>query len=1588
MRSRPGFTLIIILLPPLALAFLVGAFLARAVSHTWRHLPQVVEAQLSTALDREVRIGRLEGNFIRGLELHDLAIARGKHLADGALVRIKRARVEYDLPSVLGRKVPPVEAIRQVEIDEPWLYLSRDANGRLNLQDLSKPGPPRQGPAPRFLGTVTIRRGTVVFEDHQVPGGRVLTHHLRDLEVRADGRAAPLYIGSVAFRADAGRLARASATVSIDVEQKNVSVAARLEEANLPAWLAYVPRSVKLPAQLEGGRVDVDGTALVLAGKLVDYRGRVSLRDGAVRVPQLRQPVRAVSGAFEVTPDTLVAKDVRLSAGKLALAGEATLLNFKRPWIRARLTTGNVSEADLRALVPNLPTLPNVRMGKVRQLEIAAKGPLSRPETQLNLDLDQVAVKLPVPPAAAEAPAAPAPEVTLADIRLVGRAAGTQRFLVEALTTRVAGGSVTATATVDLSGAAPRYTARGALRGILLESVDLAPFAGGTQPTGRLSADFQVSGTGAQPQGNAQLSLRDASWQEWRVEEAQVAAAFADGILEVRRSQVRAPEALLTAFGSVQLQGPVDLKVAVTEVDVAALGRKLKQEKIGGRVFVQGAVTGTLIDPTFAGEIAAYDLAYGDDRLEMLRGRVSGNLDGIRLEEFRGFMLPAQVSDVTATLTDPRAGADAELEAVGVVTGIDVAQLTRRFQLEGEWGGIVDVEELEIVGPLNALRVNALVTGRYLRGAGRSIDYVSGRVSAGMDGSVEVPEEESLVVRMGNSEARVWGTVSAAQELDIHVATERGKAIHVEDIQPFDPQVLSLASSIGVNLRVTGTVQEPTIRNGEVFIDKLVVNGNAFSRGYGEVQITKQEVRVDRFSLSGGERTATGGEERLELYELNGVVWPRLDLTAKVQLAPIPKLLNLARVPKPAVDVQGLITALIQIKEAEPRPLVSIARLDVTEAAVGPQRIETITAEGIALEADAVDVKRLQVALPDGALLSVHGRASLAEGGPIAFTVNGERLDLALAQAWVPLGKSFGGVGALQAQVGGTLAAPTLTGTVNVEKPRFDRYELDTFLAHLSYADNVARVSKLEARRGDFLLSGAAAVPFDWASKAVPEAAPLDAHIAIEEEKLEDLLAIVGARPSAAPEATARALKTDGILSARIVLGGTAAQPDFRGNITLAGPGEGRGAQVLLVNNGKGGEGDPALRLNGLDAAITFVRDRVQIEHVKIASALLPPKKGRKEAVSNPEALQLTGSITLDKFRPDQFDLKLAANSFEFEERNLSGQFQEYIRFALNTPAEPANPLTITGRWVRDTERPERNQDPRVAGVLQLARAKFDLSRYAAAPAVKEAKTLPVNPALDVRIVTTGEAEVLAARTRALASLSTTLGGNLSAPLIFGDVEVSDGSANLPTAHFKIEEANVAYRMQPPEPFIAAGKALLTTKVRGAATQAQRPETYVVNADVDIDFPAPSGGSPIRMEMTATPFLEEEKIYRLLTRQDVIERLVSGDGQFGSTVKAELMNYMATALQPQLFEPLERAIADRLGLTEFSVSAAFNEPVEVKVGKHLLKGLRVSYTRSVSAREARFKFKVDYEVFDKVSVNWGTDERNSQSLGLEAGFEF
>jgi len=62
---------------------------------------------------------------------------------------------------------------------------------------------------------------------------------------------------------------------------------------------------------------------------------------------------------------------------------------------------------------------------------------------------------------------------------------------------------------------------------------------------------------------------------------------------------------------------------------------------------------------------------------------------------------------------------------------------------------------------------------------------------------------------------------------------------------------------------------------------------------------------------------------------------------------------------------------------------------------------------------------------------------------------------------------------------------------------------------------------------------------------------------------------------------------------------------------------------------------------------------------------------------------------------------------------------------------------------------------------------------------------------------------------------------------------------------------------------------------------------------------------------------------------------------------------------------------------------AFNQPLEVKVGRYLVKDLLVTYQRSLTGDEEAFDLEISYKIQNEVEVSYQTDETDEDKLLIQ-----
>lgn len=165
-----------------AIAFLLVLLLALTAYQFYfapkvdRYLTRVIQQLLAKEFEREVTIGNIHLDLLRfQVVISEIAIARERALADGALLSAKAISVNILWRSLLSRDI----LIENVILDTPNIWIAFDKQGRSNLPQFGDgkkkaPKPPSRFQPEKlverlYFPHIQIKDGTVYFAHQQIP---------------------------------------------------------------------------------------------------------------------------------------------------------------------------------------------------------------------------------------------------------------------------------------------------------------------------------------------------------------------------------------------------------------------------------------------------------------------------------------------------------------------------------------------------------------------------------------------------------------------------------------------------------------------------------------------------------------------------------------------------------------------------------------------------------------------------------------------------------------------------------------------------------------------------------------------------------------------------------------------------------------------------------------------------------------------------------------------------------------------------------------------------------------------------------------------------------------------------------------------------------------------------------------------------------------------------------------------------------------------------------------------------------------------------------------------------------------------------
>jgi len=362
----------------------------------------------------------------------------------------------------------------------------------------------------------------------------------------------------------------------------------------------------------------------------------------------------------------------------------------------------------------------------------------------------------------------------------------------------------------------------------------------------------------------------------------------------------------------------------------------------------------------------------------------------------------------------------------------------------------------------------------------------------------------------------------------------------------------------------------------------------------------------------------------------------------------------------------------------------------------------------------------------------------------------------------------------------------------------------------------------------------------------------------------------------------------------------------------------------------------------------------------------------------NNGALTVAGDMYLDSFQPAawassraDFVLALAGTNLAYPDLLDHG----VVRFELKA-ANPAagQPVKITVRG--ELAHAQVGLPPLGGAGTGVLRAFGD-----AVPAVNLDARFVLGP--DVTFVGYGIRAPLQPTDEALV-----VSGTPQRPRLEGRIQVVPGRASVPTGAINIQEFGVRYVVAPKlGDFTVPVQLQVGGEVWG---KADKLVTGVAMAGRDTQpvhiYLQISGQLPdqVRIDTYSKPPLSEQQILAMLG----IGTLgglgpATGATSISEVVSKRFLSLLAMGFRTTIFEPIEEQLKRTLGLSELSINFTFDQPLELRIGKYMIKNFLVTYHTVMGEFRNEWEMGLSYELPRGLRVAFTTDDQNENLVQIE-----
>jgi len=1078
-------------------AVLAAAAWAGVVSSGWmaHSIRQAIVSRLGHSLGRAVALGRVGGNLLDGLDLHDLVIAERGGFSRGAAFSVDHVHLTVSLWDLVRHPRDVLASITRADLTTPHVELVRDTRGRWNLEDLlTRPESPL---GPTFHGQIVVHGGVIAYADSwgvesppfvtrferidgtltSAPGGRLVVA----LGGRStDGERAAVH----------GRYAAADGTFDFDITVDRGSVrhwGGYLVRLRALRWLGgQFSGRVHLLATPAGGGVNVDYTAAI---RLDD--ADTLYRPASTGLRHVRGDMQVTSGHVSTDGLTLVAGDAPVWVrGDVSYAGD--------PWLNLVIRSQRLDLARARTLF--FPGTGMTLAGRASG-DMWISGPVSAPSFSGT--------------------------VAAADGRFNRQdfAGLTTRFAYDDgvlslrdLSVGVGDGHLAGDTVINLAQPDPSYTFAATADNVDAAALPRAglPLVNGM--TARGSGAVAGTGQGSRMQILGGVSLGRGSLHGQTFDN--LTALFWDdnGALLLDNLRVQVGSATVYASGSVAPDGALALAAEGHDLPLGVVAARtgLAPSELNGTGRFDGRIGGTMASPALSGDIAAWDGWLGPLPYTFATGTLSvtsGLLSTSHADLYNG---GAYYRVSGALGLRPLIARDVAIDAEGVPAQSFLRETVGVDTVTGTLSGRVRVN-----GPVD----RPSVTGHVALERGSVLGQIVDQADADLAGSGGIIQVTRLDARAKGSSVHLSGTVDPRGPLDLNFQADR---IRLADVSLLTRFGVVPYGSVTVDGHVTGTLADPEFQ-GRLVSPDLWTQGQAFSAS-GIIDYRAGQVRLAPLDLVQDSAS----------YSLTGSVsWvgePVADLNLHVTHGQIATLVDAAGLRLPA-KVEGLIDGDVALAGSLSDPSAQLT-LALTDASIGGVPAGTGAAD-LVLSHGAIDVRQFELHPGRGSIVA-RGQVSL--NGTSSVELSATSLDPGIFVPIFHLKQPLVGSVDFTAQWTGPAANPTGGLSLEATDAGVPGGTVDRVAVLAYYKNGTITIQDGMLAKGNHRLVVEGTLPVASDRFALDPQGPLRLALHLEDADLSLLTLLTPAIQDAS-----------GTVAGEVSVGGTVAKPTMTGSVQATG---------------------------------------------------------------------------------------------------------------------------------------------------------------------------------------------------------------------------------------------------------------------------------------------------------------------------------------------------------------------------------------------------------------------------------------------------